>query len=431
MPETFSATVTVNGSVAAGNYALTMQQVPDAPIRPEQPPTEPPVEPPPSGSFTPPSWLRSDTERVSVPNVAKPAYLQPFADPVFHTPIIRISGDPGSPIPGISGGTWGNETRHHYSSDCAWSADESQLFLDTNKGGSPSSLILDGQTYQPLYAPQNKPSSADVRWDPANPEWMLCAAKDKLLRWNPRSGEQVVVESFPEFDDLLLGPWEGSPSNDGKRVVLTSESQASAFVYDLEAGRKYPTIQGSNYGQLSDCRISRGGLYMIWKVSPDEVFVTDFEGHQITHLPNNFISHFDCCVDANGDECIAGRVNSSSVNQGPSGYVSKFRLADGKRTGLQKAKGWSSHTSCRSNTFYCVTAPTLESGSDYVYVGELILLALDGSNTWRLAHTHTVADPEYVQECQPSHSPQGGRVIFASPWGSSSGVGAFVADFRS
>jgi hypothetical protein len=123
-------------------------------------------------------------------------------------------------------------------------------------------------------------------------------------------------------------------------------------------------------------------------------------------------------------------VNSSSVNQGPSGYVSKFRLADGKRTGLQKAKGWSSHTSCRSNTNYCVTAPTLEGG-DYVYNGELILLALDGSDTWRVAHTHTNKDVSYTQETQPSHSPTGGRVIFASPWGSSSGVGAYVADFRS
>jgi hypothetical protein len=97
---------------------------------------------------------------------------------------------------------------------------------------------------------------------------------------------------------------------------------------------------------------------------------------------------------------------------------------------LQSAQGWSSHTSCRSNTNYCVSGPTLE-GEDWNYNGELILMSLDGGKVWRLGHTHTLNEVEYTQETQPSHSPSGGRVIFASPWGSQSGVGAYVVDFRS
>jgi hypothetical protein len=239
----------------------------------------------------------------------------------------------------------------------------------------------------------------------------------------------VNIETFSGFDDLTFGPWEGSPSQDGKKVVLTSDSQANAFVYDLAERRKYPTIEGSKYGEFSDCRIARGGNYMVWKTSPDEVTITDFDGNKVAHLPNNYVSHFDVAVDENGDEVLCGRVNSSSVNQGSSGYVSKYRLKDGKRTGLQKGKGWSSHTSCRSNTPYCVAGPTLEGG-DYVYNGELILCALDGSNTWRICHTHTNKDVEYIQETQPSHSPYGSRVIFASPWGNSNGVGCYIADMR-
>jgi hypothetical protein len=435
---TFNAVVTVQGDPTEGNFELSLIQVPAEerpPIEPPpiDPPVEPPVEPPdieepPATGWSPPDYLRTDTDKVSVPSIPRPAHLTAFKDPNFHTTITRISGDPGATIQGLSGARWGNECRHHYNSDQAWSPDERLIYLDTNNGGSPSSLFLDGETYRPAFAPQNKPSSADIRWDPANPDWMLCAAKNKLLGWNPARGEQVVIMTFDGFDDLTFGPWEGSPSRDGKLVVLTSDSQGVAFVYDIENDEKHPTIKGSKFGEFSDCRISRGGQYMVWKISPDEVFVTDFDGNEITHLPNNFVSHFDMAVDADGDEVLCGRVNSSSVNQGPSGYISKYRLKDGHRLGLQKGKGWSSHTSCRSESFYCVSAPTLEGG-DYAYNGELIMCAYDGSNTWRLGHTHTNKDVSYVQETQPCHSPKGTRVIFASPWGHD-GVGCYVCDFR-
>ena len=126
---------------------------------------------------------------------------------------------------------------------------------------------------------------------------------------------------------------------------------------------------------------------------------------------------------------VVGRVNSSSVGQGASGLVSKYRLKDGLRTGLQAAKGWSSHTSCRSSTFYCVADGTLEGG-DYIYNGELIMCDLAGGIVYRLCHTHTQSEVEYLQQTQPSHAPSGGRVIFASPWGNSTGVGCYVVDFR-
>jgi hypothetical protein len=258
---------------------------------------------------------------------------------------------------------------------------------------------------------------------------MLCASSSNLIEWNPRTGQRQTIETFSGFSDLTFGPWEGSPSRDGKRVVLTSDDQSSAFVYDISAVHKYPTINGNKFGEFSDCRISRGGTYMVWKLALDKVVITNYEGVVVITLPNNYVSHFDVAVDQNGDEVLCGRVNSSSVGQGGSGLVSKYRLKDGKRTSLQQAKGWSSHTSCRSNTNYCVAGPTLEGG-DYVYNGELIMCALDGSNVYRLGHTHTLESVEYVQETQPSHSPTGSRVIFASPWGSSSGVGCYVVDMR-
>lgn len=441
MNSTFSAIVTIEGDAANGDMTINIVQV-EAPERPDRPPIEPPsppVSPPESpppppnggngGTWTPPDYLRTDTNKVSVPNVGKPAYLTPFTDPNFKTKIIRISGNPGSNIEGINGGHWGDECRHHYNSDQAWSCDQKLIYLDTNNGGAPGDLFLDGETYHPLFGGNNKPSSADIRWHPKTPGIMLCASKSKLIEWNPKTGEQTTIGSFSGFDDLTFGPWEGSPSQDGNRVVLTSDSKRQFFAYDIKAGKKYPTLEGSAWGDFSDARISRGGQYIVLKCGPDEVFILTLEGNDVTHLPNNYVSHFDVGIDAAGDEVLCGRVNSSSVGQGGSGLVSKYRLKDGKRTGLQSAKGWSSHTSCRSNLPYAVAGPTLEGG-DYVYNGELILCDMNGGRVYRLGHTHTNNEVEYVQETQPVHSPDGGRVMFASPWGSSSGVGCYVVDFR-
>jgi hypothetical protein len=427
---TFSAVVSMGGDVQAGNFTLTIVQAPEPEQPPdiEEPPVEPPVEPPTSG-WSPPAYLRTDTSKVTVPNVPRPAYLAPYTDTNFGTQITRITGDPGSSIQGISGGRWGTACRHHYSSDQAWNADETMIYLDTNEGGTPGTLILDGSTYRPIATTQNKPSSADIRWHPVKPNVMLCASKDKLLEYDPLSGRQTVIKSFSGYSDLTFGPWEGSPSRNGEVVVLTSDDKQEAFVYDISAAKQYPAIRASNWGHMDSCRISRSGQVMVWAIQEDIVVVTNYEGEEIHTLPDNYVSHFDVAVDADGEDIVVGRVNSSSVGQGSSGLVSKYRLADGKRTGLQKAKGWSSHTSCRSNGQYCVADGTLE-GSDYIYNGELIMCALDASAVYRLCHTHTKSSVEYTQQTQPSHSPSGSRVIFASPWGNANGAGCYVVDMR-
>ena len=86
-----------------------------------------------SGSGQPPPPpamcdLVTDEEVKSFPSIPRPAYLQPFTDPVFQTTVVRVT-DPGNEIPHV-GGTWGPVARHHYSSDQAWNADQTLLMLD-------------------------------------------------------------------------------------------------------------------------------------------------------------------------------------------------------------------------------------------------------------------------------------------------------------
>src|SRR5438034_1451486 len=69
-----------------------------------------------------------DTIIRSTPSVPKPGYLQSFIDPIYKTKITRISGDPGRAIPKV-GGTWRTIVKNHYSTDQAWNADKSLLYI--------------------------------------------------------------------------------------------------------------------------------------------------------------------------------------------------------------------------------------------------------------------------------------------------------------
>jgi hypothetical protein len=448
---TFLANVTVTTNDERSDMTVHIARVQREDL-PERPPpnggTEPPdeiqppdpTEPPPDGggtNWTPPSYLRTDLEKVSAPNVAKPGYLANFTDPVFHTRVTRITGNPGDAIPNIAGSRWGEVVRHHYSSDQAWNADQTLIFLDTNDGGSPSDILIDGRTYQPVSGVKNKPSSADIRWHPTNRNVMLYAAADTLGYWDPFTGSRQEIARFPEFDDLTFGPWEGSPSADGNLVALTSDSQGTAFAYDIAQKKRYPDLSASRYGgDMDSCRASPSGRHLVWAINPDVVVVTDLEGTRIHDFPNNYVSHFDVIMDAEGIDYIVGRVNSGSVGQGPSGRIARYKLTNGERTQLSSG-GWSIHTSARAQNTraYCIANAGPESGQYPPYDDEIIMCALDGSKVWRICHMHCPLEVDYSAQPQPSHSPDGGRVIFASAWGSTGGseprpVSCYVADFR-
>jgi Tol biopolymer transport system component len=215
-------------------------------------------------------------------------------------------------------------------------------------------------------------------------------------------------------------------------VVLSCSKggRQTGFAYKISADKKYPDIQLS----YDNVRISSKGSYIVWGQSPDVVKITDLLGTAVTTLPNNYVSHFDVITDEDGEEVLVGRANGAS-GTGQDGLVNKYRLRDGKRTVLGKI-GWSYHTSSRAlkTHRYCVSASADEGGSNQPGEAEIFLMNLDGSVAYRLCHHHIPRNIDYVAETQPSHSPDGGRVIFASAWGTSGStprpVGCYVVDFR-
>jgi len=69
-----------------------------------------------------PGVLTNPSAVYSVPVTTEPPYLMTFTDPTFGTTLKRIAPDPGTSTSPVSG-TWGTDTRHHYSKDEPWSAD--------------------------------------------------------------------------------------------------------------------------------------------------------------------------------------------------------------------------------------------------------------------------------------------------------------------
>jgi hypothetical protein len=361
---TFPADVTISGDPEAGDMSIVINQSKLAEKPPMSPPaTSPPpnpnppgaVDPPDYSKWSPPRYLRTDKDVVAIPNTPKPGYLADHKDPVFGTKVTRITGDPGTDIRNISGAKWGSQVRHHYNCDQTWNCDESIMYLDMNSGtgaAGPNAVFLNGETYEPMFSPTGKPSGADVRWHETEPGLMMFAAGSRLGTWNPRTGNQIVLKDFgSEYSEMTFGPWKGCLSDTGKRMVLTCKKggKDTAFGYDVSTDTKGFDIAADSLSsqKMGSCRISPLGTYMVWDFSPDTVIVTDFEGKKVTELPTNYVSHWDVITDTSPDEVVVGRVNSSSIGQGRSGLVSKYRLRDGRRTALSEG-GWCSHTSTRS-----------------------------------------------------------------------------------
>jgi hypothetical protein len=421
---TFPALVTISGGATSGDLVIAIKQT-DVPPEPIPPEPNPGPEPEP-GDWEPPSWLRTDMERLTVPSVPVPAYQKTIVDQIFHSRVTRVSGNPGDSIKNIPGMTWPDACGHHYNSDQAWNADGSLIYLD-NPG-----VFIDGKApFDPRFKATGLPSDADVRWHVSDPNLMVFAAGSKVGTWNPKTGEQkVIVDLGSKYASCKLGPWEGALSEDGQWIAVscTYEGQFTGFAYNIVTGEKGKNLWASevNTGKCDAIKISSKGSYIIWTFDPETSVVTDRLGAIVTRLANNWISHFDVCTDGNGEEVAVGRDNNN-------GRLAKTRLRDGQRTYLTGG-GWCSHTSARQQTRHrwAVTAPTDEAGR-YDYGGEVIMAELDGSKVYRLCHTHTPSHVDYKAEVQPSHSRDGTQVIFRSAWGGSGDtprpVGCYVVEF--
>lgn len=365
-----------------------------------------------------------DKERKDTPSIRRPGYLETFVDPVFGTRITRITGDPGSTTVAKETGqviTWGEVTRHHYSRDQAWNADESLIHITRNVGGSPGSIFLDGETYEVLFA-RSVPGS-DHRWHPTEPDIKVYVSGNSVGRFNVRTGKATVLRSFSEYGQINIGPWEGNLSVDGCVIAFYTNSQ-EVFAYNLCKDIQYQAIY---VGSLDWASVSASGQYVVVERTDTDSRVYDLNMSEICRFTVNH-NHYDLGLDENGDDVAAGVSKRSAYD----GRVILHRLQDCTFTQLTWG-GYASHSSMQSNGRPGWVYSSMHKTSGWPpYRDEIVSIATDGSGrVQRWAHMRNQVT-DYLSESQPCPSRDGKRVIFGSNWNASDGrpVNAYVVDAR-
>jgi hypothetical protein len=343
--------------------------------------------------------LNGSAEVYSRPVLSKPGYLQSVIEPVFSSTITRVVDD-----------SWGDVCRHHYSKDQPWNADQSVIWI--NKG---CDKFIDGTTYQELPNLKFPPDSGgESRWHPTDPRVIIYTSREVLGKWDPFTGENTIIATFPGYTDLMIGLSEGNLSADGRFIALYSTGTMKAFAYDLVTRTKYPDIDLSQEIAVNSVSMSYTGTYILANVavsgSSDSAKVYDLQGNQVgaTWSQYGCPSHYDFTVDQNGDDVAVGVCKTSTSSY--KGIV-KRRLKDGQIT--QVFPMGASHTSARNLKrpgWVYVSQPYYDP-----YLSEILALKLDGTAIERFAWIpNNKADYESEQHAVPSLD--GRRVIVASNW---------------
>lgn len=370
-------------------------------------------------------------QRVAIPDMPLPGYLEPVADPVFGTTIVRVT-DPGQQIlPGVLCNA--RYCRHRYSSTQAWNADQSLLAI---LKGCPGICFLDGQTYKPLF--QRHPSGT-CEWHPLDPALMICVSETEIHAWSVLDDRRTTIFAPAGYRGLRFGPGKNNLSRDGNRLVVRATGQSGdlvAFAYDIATATKYPDIRLAGLdGRNSYCSISPSGRYTFCNQRlPDKTnsaYVFDVNARQLQHWPEHHRpGHGDMTVDRDGSDVYVGISKAE-----PDKYqVIKRRLSDGAVTVLTP-RGPAQHASARSANrpgwvflTYGGTHDRAARAGRVALYGEIVALRIDGSGEIRRIAHHRSVGPDYLSEAHASPSPDGSQVIWASNWGRTDGpVSAYVA----
>jgi Ca2+-binding RTX toxin-like protein len=120
-------------------------------------------------------------------DMTEPNYLETLNDPTFGTPITRITDNPGTEmtLPINTGGTatitWSGAVRTRYVTDSSWNIDGTIMILRSYDPAMSYHIVLDGDTYQPLY---------------------LASLPTSNFRWSQNPAKANVQYGFPQLSTL-------------------------------------------------------------------------------------------------------------------------------------------------------------------------------------------------------------------------------------
>jgi hypothetical protein len=354
--------------------------------------------------------------------VTRPTYRTAFFDPDSDYPcrIVRVVNNPGESV-GVGGLTWPSLAYHAYSTQPAWNADGSRLFIARLNFG----VMLDGFSYLPVSA--NLPPNSHFYWHPTDPaKGYLVDGGNTLKYWFHANGSTQVVKTFSGWDKLGWGKdrvndsggVEAVPSNDGDVVPLVgrwlSDGTMRGFLYKISTD----TIYGSRAMKSSDhLSVSPDGDYA---VEHNDLRVTLYNVDQTSQLASS--SSPSCkhqnCAKYQGQQYMVGvnRSNGDIVRKGPFPAVTATTILN---------VGTALHVTARNIGLedWCFVSMTQDSSrSSEPYYDEALMLKMDGSTIRRLGRLRigpSVTGTAYNNEHHVCPAPNGTRAIFASNWHSS------------
>ena len=177
----------------------------------------------------------------------RPGYLGKFEDTSYGSRIMRITGTSTTLIP-VIGGVWHKPwSRHRYAKRQPWNHGATKILID-QKGGSPTRLVLDASTYQPLFGAndQNGRGSrmrgiSELQWRPGYADQMVSTR----LTGDAGTSALLVMEVFDI--STTAGTLVGSVS------VPAPTHSSMAKTSD----------QGDKFGWIGEGQISDDGRYTV------------------------------------------------------------------------------------------------------------------------------------------------------------------------
>lgn len=381
--------------------------------------------------------LLTDWDSHSEQTISKPAYLDYVEDPVFGTPLYRVTGNPGDAIGGGVAGNWATNMNTGYSKRQPWSADEAIFRIEETNLGGGAQLYLDGEDWSPIVARANP--GPEARWHPTTAGIMIdVAANGSVRHWNPITNALSTLYSTTAYNTASIGDYEGNPSGDGRYIAVeairNSDSKLVVYVVDCDLGTKGSDLDvvAAGCSALDWATVSQGGAYLIlhgtfsggsqrFKVY-DRATLT-----QVQYWTDYPLGHNDLgFTTAGGTEVVFGAPSGGTlVRHFITRTCSAGTVVD-RTSGAVVDMDW--HTSTRNTAFPGWGFLCVNDRPAYPFAGEIDALKLDGAATVRRICHHRHEGSGIVYACP---SPSGKRVAFNSNWRSVGGsVSVYVADFR-
>jgi len=356
--------------------------------------------------------------------LAKPALAQTVIDPQFGTTLRRITAvAPSGASPAIV---------PMYSTVSAWNADESLLILYHVGVGHE---LYDGHTYRFIRSLDINPNELEgVFWHPADPDLLLYASGNSLIRYHVSTGASDVVHTFGFCTGLTSSDTHGFMSWDANVMALRCSSNGQSFFYHLDTA----TVSGlTSTGTTAPLVAPSGAL----GYRDGNVYNSSMTFQRALDLSNPY-EHASLGRLASAHDTY----NSVAFDPGPAGSgvgsLVTFDLTDGSsRVIVGQANGYpyppsGTHVSAMAyrQPGWVFQSIVGDPAGQNVLDNELVLADTNGSTVCRIGHhrsyggNNTHLADSYWAEPHVVASPSGTRALFASDWGNGPTVDTYVAE---